>query len=375
MQMLAVAACFDGFHEQTFGGGEDAVVAQVAGGGAGPDGHAFKKALAANQDFVGQEEGFWQIEAPVGGVVEGALEQIEGAVVPGDAGQSRDLAGEAVDVFGDFGVALEGHGAGTDLLGTEGFAPFAEWRRLEDAQVEGELVEAGAQPGQSIDDEPVLLAGVGLGSGFICRQVQFLHYPFFELAGRELAIGEKLVVAGAGSDRAFDPLAADIVADALQLFEVGEQILAVLGKAVADGGGFGGLNVGEGDGGRVGFVCDACSQGGQRALKPFDDLFETRAQAQGVYVVEHIHRRRAEMNDGAADGALLGIGVDLRHQIVADFLFDLLGALNVDVILACAQIGHLHGCDQPGLVLRFCQRDPDAAHKPAPSRPRSSACA
>ena len=69
------------------------------------------------------------------------------------------------------------------------------------------------------------------------------------------------------------------------------------------------------------------------------------------------------MDNGAADRALFGIGEDLRHEVVADFFFDLLGALDVDVVLACAQIGHLHGCDQPGLVLGFCERYPDAAHE------------
>ena len=127
MQVLAVAAGFDRFHEKTFGGGEDAVVAQVAGGGTGPYGHAFEETLAAHKDLIGQEEGFGQVEAPVGGVVERSLKQIECAVVPGDAGQGRDLAREAVDVFGGDGVALEGHGAGPYLLAAKRFTPFAEW--------------------------------------------------------------------------------------------------------------------------------------------------------------------------------------------------------------------------------------------------------
>ena len=165
VQVLAVAAGFDCFHEQAFGRGEYAVVAQVAGGGARPDSKAFEEALTANQDFVGEKEGFGQVEPPVGGVIERALEQIESAVVPGDAWEGRDLAREAVDVFGGDGVALKWHGAGPDLLGTKRFAPFAERGRLEDAQVECELVKAGAQTGKGIDDEPVLFAGVGLGGG------------------------------------------------------------------------------------------------------------------------------------------------------------------------------------------------------------------
>ena len=136
----------------------------------------------------------------------------------------------------------------------------------------------------------------------------------------------------------------------------------MLGETVAYSGRLGRLDVGEGDCGRAGVVCDACGQRGQGALQPFDDLVEAGTQAKGINVVEHIHRRRAEMDDGAADGALLGVGADFGHQIVADLFFDLLGPLNVDVVLARAQIGHLHGCDEPGLALGFRQRHPDAAH-------------
>ena len=236
---------------------------------------------------------------------------------------------------------------------------------MQDAQIERELVQAGAQPGQGAHRQPILFARVGLRGGLIDRQIQLLHHPLFQLAGAVLAIGKKLRVAGAGSDRALQPFAADLSAHALQLCQIGEQVLAVLRQPVADRGRFGGLDVGEGDGGSVGLGFDARGQYGEGAFQPLDDLIEGVAKAEGVYVVQNVHRRRAQVNDRAAQRALLGEGADFGHQIVADLPFDLLGARDVDVILARPQIGHLRGRHQPRLILRLRQRHPDAAHQPA----------
>ena len=124
---------------------------------------------------------------------------------------------------------------------------------MEDAQVEAELVQAGAQAGQGVDDQPVLFAGIGLGCRFVGRQVQLEHDALFKLPRAVVAVGQQLAIAGGCADRALDPFAANVLVYALQLDQVFEQVLAVLGQAVADGGGFGRLNVGKGDGGRVGF--------------------------------------------------------------------------------------------------------------------------
>ena len=92
------------------------------------------------------------------------------------------------------------------------------------------------------------------------------YNPFFEVARAEFAVGEKLTIAGAGADGAFQALSADVAAHVLQLRQVGEQVLTVLGKAVADGGRFGGLDVGKGDSGRVGFGFNAGGDGGESAF-------------------------------------------------------------------------------------------------------------
>ena len=86
------------------------------------------------------------------------------------------------------GLRLKGMALDPTCLGPKGSLHSPKGGRLEDAQVEGELVEAGAQPGEGVDDEPVLLAGVGLGGGFEGGQIQLRHDAFFELAWGELAV-------------------------------------------------------------------------------------------------------------------------------------------------------------------------------------------
>ena len=83
------------------------------------------------------------------------------------------------------------------------------------------------------------------------------------------------------------------------------------------------------------------------------------AHAQRIGVVFDIHRRGAQVNDAAADRALLGIGLDLGHQVVLDLGLDLQGALHVDLIGMGFEIGHL---------LRRHQSKPRLALRPAPPR-------
>ena len=69
------------------------------------------------------------------------------------------------------------------------------------------------------------------------------------------------------------------------------------------------------------------------------------------------------MDDGAADRTLLGVGLDLGHQIVADLGLDLGRALDVDVILMGDQIGDLLGGHQPDIGLGLGQRHPKTAQQ------------
>ncbi len=123
--------------------------------------------------------------------------------------------------------------------------------------------------------------------------------------------------------------------------------------------------MGEGNRGGVRLGFDAVGQRRQQGDQLVNHQVECVAQPQGIDIVQHIHRRGAEMNDRAADRTLFGIGLDLSHQVVANFLLDGLGAGDVDVVLVRAQIGDLRGADQPGRVLCLGQRHPDTTQQPA----------
>ncbi len=74
------------------------------------------------------------------------------------------------------------------------------------------------------------------------------------------------------------------------------------------------------------------------------------------------------MDDSAADGALLGEGAHLGHQVVMDFVLDLqcAGDAGFGHILGMgAQVGDLLGGHDAQLVLRFRQGDPHAAPQQA----------
>ncbi len=69
------------------------------------------------------------------------------------------------------------------------------------------------------------------------------------------------------------------------------------------------------------------------------------------------------MNDGAGFGTLLGVRLDLRHQIVVEFRFDLGCPVDVDVVLVCFEFVHLFISDKTSLALGFRERDPDPAQQ------------
>ena len=84
------------------------------------------------------------------------------SVVPGHARHGSQVSRQAVQVFGIDRVALKRHRAAAYLLGAKGLAPLADGRRLQQSQVVGHAVDRLRQPGQRVEDQPVLLARVNL---------------------------------------------------------------------------------------------------------------------------------------------------------------------------------------------------------------------
>ena len=165
---------------------------------------------------------------------------------------------------------------------------------------------------------------------------------------------------------ALEAFAADVLADAVQLIVVGQQVLCVLRQPVAHGGRLCGLKMRERHGRRIGPAFDLLGKGHQQRGQLRQDQVQGVPDAEGIGVILDIHRGRAQVDDAAADRALLGVGPHLGHQVVVDLRLDGLCPRQVDLIRVCNEIGDLLGGHQPGGLLRFGQRHPDAPPQAPP---------
>ena len=91
--------------------------------------------------------------------------------------------------------------------------------------------------------------------------------------------------------------------------------------------------------------------------------FEALTHHDDVGVVAHIAAGGTQMDDACRLGALLAVGVDMAHHVVAHQLFALNGDFIVDVVHMGFQLGHHFGGDigQALLHLGPGQRHPQAA--------------
>ena len=353
---LAVGASLGQGHEQALDGGKGAVGGQVALYGGFVHAQAVEDAPGGAQQLIADQEGLGQQAAAVGRIIQGALEQGVGGVIPGQAGHLGQGAGERIDLLGSFWVALEGHGRGANLLLAKRLAQLAEGRGLQQAQVESKFIQRAAQPGQGAEQLVILLAGVNLGGNREEGQVEQLREALLE--GGQLLNAEQLGVRGAGAHRTLKALAAQPAAQGLEGLVIHLQVLGVGGQAVAQGRRLGGLQVGEGHQRQVGVGFDLEGEGFEQAMQAVQEQVEGLAHAQHVGVVFDIHRSGAQVQDAAAQRSLLGEGFQLRHQVVVDLGLDLQGAGHIHFVHVLAQVGDLFGAQQAIAGLHLGQGDP-----------------
>ncbi len=86
------------------------------------------------------------------------------------------------------------------------------------------------------------------------------------------------------------------------------------------------------------------------------------AEEQEIAIADDVLTGGAEVDDGACVGCGIAKGVNVGHDIVAEFGFVLLCGGKVDVVEVCAEfINLLLGDVQAKFALGFCQGQPDAA--------------
>ncbi len=96
----------------------------------------------------------------------------------------------------------------------------------------------------------------------------------------------------------------------------------------------------------------------QERQERIQDQVEALAHTQGIGIILDIHRGRTQVDDPAACRTLIGEYAHFGHQVVQDLFFDFEGTRQIDLILMCAQVGHLLGPDKTVFGLNFCQGNP-----------------
>jgi hypothetical protein len=133
--------------------------------------------------------------------------------------------------------------------------------------------------------------------------------------------------------------------------EVVEQVLGIDGKAVAESGWFGRLDMGMGHDGQFGRLVNPSSETGQQILHPHLQQPGRFAHTEDINIVSDIGAGRSPVDNAAPNRTLFGVSSNLGHDIVPGLFFYLQGPFDVDIVNLALEVGTLFGRNQTGLVL------------------------
>ena len=147
----------------------------------------------------------------------------------------------------------------------------------------------------------------------------------------------------------------------VDLGQIHHQLVGPQGSTLAHGGGLCGLAVGVGHAGHIlvllGKVCQLC----QHTHQLFAHQLQTLPHHDDIGVVAHIAAGGTQMDDTGCLGALLAVGVDMAHDVVAHQLFPLDGHFVVDIVHMGFQLSyHIRGDVGQALSQRHPQPPPCA---------------
>ena len=177
---------------------------------------------------------------------------------------------------------------------------------------------------EDVDDHAVNLARVGLTrDGGDALKAHFLGDEAVELAALFVVAAEQLEKARLGARGALAAEQSHAPDAVFKLVEVEQQVVEPEGRALADGGGLRRLEVGKRESrlsavllGKLRKLAYQRDELGADKLKPL-------AHDDDVGVVADVAAGSAQVNDSLCLGALNAESVDVRHNVVAAFLFAL----------------------------------------------------
>ena len=234
---------------------------------------------------------------------------------------------------------------------------------LEQADVVGEFGRALGDAGQGGEDGGVQLAGIRLPRHGEAGGIPHLFSDFLIQQAAFLVVAlEQLKKAGLGACGALGAQQPRPGQAVFHLVQVHQEFLSPQGGALAHGGGLGGLEVGESQGGQIGVFPGELAQQSDGVDQLFAHQPQGVVQDDKVGVIPHVAAGGAQVDDALGVRALLAVGVDVGHHVVAHFLFPGGGHVVVDIVRMRLQLSNLFvGDGQPQLLLGLGQRDPQPA--------------
>jgi hypothetical protein len=194
---------------------------------------------------ISAEETLGKSDTPDGGVVERALKPLRSVGLLGVTSKVPQLATKRAETLTPHGVALVGHGGRTDLVSLERLLDLLEHGKMPD--VATNALNSAAERAESVQDIDVDLAGVSLGSADLgLVEAGLLGDKLIELLDKSVVALEDGEERALGTGRALDTteLAEKVVADALKVAEVVQEVGDPQRGTLADGDELGGLTVG-----------------------------------------------------------------------------------------------------------------------------------
>ena len=364
VQLLTVAALFHSLHHDVLAGHEGQLGHQAAAHHLGVHHQTIGDVEHDVQDGIGGKEALGHSHALVGAVVQRALKPLGTGGKAGVQHIHHQVAGKGADALAAHGVALVGHRRGTDLVLLKGLLHLLEV--CQQAQVGGKLHAALTNPCQCVQDKGIHLAAVGLarhrhnGLGVKAHLLCNGSIHSADLVGIAL---EQLHKGGLRAGGALDTAQLQGCQTMVDLSQIHHQLVGPQGSALAHGGGLCGLAVGVGHAGHILVLLGKVRQLCQHTHQLFAHQLKTLPHHDDVGVIAHIAAGGTQMDDACCLGALLAVGVNVAHHIMAHQLLARNGDLVVDVVHMGFQLGH-HFRGDIGLALLHLgpgQRHPQAA--------------
>ena len=213
-------------------------------------------------------------------------------------------------------------------------------------QIGGKFTGRLGNPGQGGQNGGIHLAGVGLTTyGYSGCKAHLLRNFAVQLQHFLMVALKEFQKAGLGTGGPLYATERKPVDPVLHLIQIHQQLIHPEGGPFSHGDKLCRLKVSKTKG-RKGFILvGKIGQNRQHTYQLIPDESKALPHKDEVGIVADITTGGAQVDNGHSLGALLSVGVNVGHHVVAELLFPLGGGVVIDVVQMGFQLGHLFGGD------------------------------